>query len=60
MSEISVADGFRFGCGFLLAMLIAWVAVGIVSGILAAIFGSSLFGILDRLASAAPDLLSLI
>ena len=48
MSEISVGDGFRFGCGFLLASLIAWLAVAIIGGILTAIFGAALGGIFER------------
>jgi len=49
MNEISVGDGFRFGCGFLLASLIAWLAVAIIGGILTAIFGAALGGIFERI-----------
>ena len=48
MQQISVGDGFRFGCGFLLASLIAWLAVAIIGGILTAIFGAALGGIFER------------
>ena len=49
MQQISVGDGFRFGCGFLLASLIAWLAVAIIGGILTAIFGAALGGIFERI-----------
>jgi hypothetical protein len=62
MQQISVGDGFRFGCGFLLASLIAWLAVAIIGGILTAIFGAALGGLFSRLdlLSMVPQILSLI
>jgi hypothetical protein len=49
MQQISVGDGFRFGCGFLLASLIAWLAIAIIGGILTAIFGAALGGLFQRI-----------
>jgi hypothetical protein len=49
MQQLSVGDGFRFGCGFLLAALIAWLAMAIIGGILAAVFGAALGGIFERI-----------
>jgi len=62
MQQISVGDGFRFGCGFLLASLIAWLVVAIIGGILTAIFGAAFGGLLSRLnvISMVPLVLSLI
>jgi hypothetical protein len=62
MDEISVGDGFRFGCGFMLAALIAWLAMAIIGGILAAIFGAALGGIIERFSSLGlvPLILGLI
>jgi hypothetical protein len=62
MQQLSVGDGFRFGCGFLLASLIAWLAVAIIGGILTAIFGAALGPIFQRLGgmSLIPQILSLI
>jgi hypothetical protein len=60
MNDLSVADGFKFGCGFMLAALIAWLAMAIVGGILTAIFGGTLFGLLEDLVQAAPTLLNFI
>ena len=60
MNELSVGDGFKFGCGFMLAGLIAWLAMAIVGGILTAIFGGTLFGLLEDLVQAAPNLLNFI
>ena len=39
---LSVGDGFKFGCGFMLAAFVAWLAVAIVGGIVMAIFGSAI------------------
>jgi hypothetical protein len=60
MNELSVADGFKFGCGFLLAVLIAWIAMAIVSGILALVFGGTLGALLDEFVSLAPAITNLI
>jgi hypothetical protein len=62
MNQISVGDGFRFGCGFLLASLIAWLAVAIIGGILTAIFGAALGGLFQRISELGliPQILSLI
>ena len=49
MNGLSVGDGFKFGCGFLLAAFIAWLIVAIVGGIIAAVFGAALGGLLNTL-----------
>jgi hypothetical protein len=49
VQKISVGDGFRFGCGFLLASLIAWLVVAIIGGILTALFGAALGGLFQRI-----------
>jgi hypothetical protein len=62
MQQLSIGDGFRFGCGFLLAAAIAWLAMAIIGGILAAIFGAALGGIFERIGDLGlvPQVLSLI
>jgi hypothetical protein len=62
MQQISIGDGFRFGCGFLLAALIAWLAMAVIGGILAVIFGATLGGIFQRINELGliPQILSLI
>ena len=62
MNQISIGDGFRFGCGFLLASLIAWLAVAIIGGILTVIFGAALGGLFERISELGmiPQILSLI
>jgi hypothetical protein len=62
MNQISIGDGFRFGCGFLLASLIAWLAVAIIGGNLTAIFGAALGGLFQRISELGliPQILSLI
>ncbi len=42
MNGLSVGDGFKFGCGFFMAAIIAWLAMVIIGGILMAIFGAAL------------------
>ena len=60
MGELSVGDGFKFGCGFMLAVLIAWVAMAIVGGILTAIFGGTLAALLERFVSVLPTISNLV
>ena len=60
MNDLSVADGFKFGCGFMLAALVAWLAIAIISGILAVIFGGTLAGLLERFVQAAPIIMSFV
>jgi hypothetical protein len=40
MNGLTVGDGFKFGCGFLLAALIAWLAMAIIGGIVMALLGA--------------------
>ena len=42
MTGMTVGDGFRFGCGFLLAAFIAWLVVAIIGGILATFFAGAI------------------
>jgi hypothetical protein len=62
MQQLSVGDGFRFGCGFLLAATIAWLAMVVIGGILAAIFGAAFSTIFERISDLGmiPQILSLI
>ena len=57
MNQITVADGFRFGCGFMLAAFIVWLAIAIVGGILAAIFGTAVGSVFGNLMGQVPQLL---
>ena len=49
MQQISVGDGFRFGCGFMLAASIAWLAMMIIGGILTALFGAAFGSLFERI-----------
>jgi hypothetical protein len=40
MNGLTVGDGFKFGCGFLLAALIAWLAMAFIGGIVMALIGT--------------------
>jgi hypothetical protein len=42
MQGLTVGDGFRFGCGFLLAAAIVWVVLAIAGVILTVLFGAGL------------------
>ena len=37
MNALSMGDGFKFGCGFFLAALVAWLAMAIIGAILSLI-----------------------
>jgi hypothetical protein len=63
VNGLSVGDGFKFGCGFLLAGFIAWLAMVIIGVIASVIFGGALTALFSRfegLTQLAPMLLSLI
>jgi hypothetical protein len=65
VNGLSVGDGFKFGCGFFLAMLVAWVAVVIIGAILSliltAVFGLTLGSIFSDLSTSfLPQLVGLI
>jgi hypothetical protein len=64
MNDLTVGDGFKFGCGFMLAAVLAWLGMTIVSVIIAVIFSGALAGLLaglvDSLGSVAPVILSVI
>lgn len=38
---LGVGDGFKFGCGFMLAGIIAWIAIAIIALILSLVLGLS-------------------
>jgi len=54
MNGLSVGDGFKFGCGFLLAVFIVWLVMAIAMGILMAVMGIGLGSILPRLLKDMP------
>jgi len=37
VNALSMGDGFKFGCGFFLAALVAWLAMAIIGAILSLI-----------------------
>jgi hypothetical protein len=42
MNELSVSDGFKFGCGFFLAGFIAWIVMMIVGVLFSLVFSAAL------------------
>lgn len=60
---LTVGDGFKFGCGFLLAAFIAWLVMAIIGAILATIFGGvlgALFSQFSEMSGLLPHLFGLI
>ena len=47
-SDLSVGDGFRFGCGFMIAVAIAYVILAIVTVVASISFSGVLAAILQR------------
>ncbi|MFZ5915812.1 MAG: hypothetical protein ACOYZ7_02630 [Chloroflexota bacterium] len=41
MRELSISDGFKFGCGFFLAAFIAWIVMAIIAVLLSVVFGAA-------------------
>jgi flagellar biosynthesis protein FliQ len=64
MNKLTVGDGFRFGCGFMLAALVAWMAaaiLGVIASLIMAALGmglGSLIGDMDL--SFVPQLIGFI
>ena len=49
MRELSVSDGFRFGCGFFIAGLVAWLVMVIIVFLLTFIFSTFLDNVFQDL-----------
>ena len=49
MQGLTVGDGFRFGCGFLLAAAIVWVVMAIAGVVLTVVFGAGLSAFFNNL-----------
>ena len=60
MNELSVGDGFKFGCGFLLAAFIAWIVMVIIGVLFSLIFGGLLGGLLSEFGDFSQLLLPLL
>lgn len=58
--QLSVGDGFKFGCGFFLAGFIAWIIMVIVMFIFTFVFGSLAGGIFEDLIDTMGLLLPLL
>ena len=48
-SEISVGDGFRFGCGFMIAAAIAYLLLAIVFVLTSVVFSSAIAAYLQQI-----------
>jgi len=63
MNEISVGDGFKFGCGFFIAGFVAWLVMVIVIFLFTLVFGTLAGGIFEDLLDTVgllPPLLALV
>ncbi len=47
MNELSVSDGFKFGCGFFIAGFITWLVIVITMALFMLIFGAALGSVLQ-------------
>ncbi len=47
-TDLSVGDGFRFSCGFMLAVAVAYVILAIVTIVASVAFSGALAAILQR------------
>lgn len=63
---LGVGDGFKFGCGFILASTIAGIAMTIVMGLISLIFSAAVAGLFGSLFASSdwvgqlPTLLGII
>jgi len=60
MRELSVGDGFKFGCGFFMAGLIAWLVMLIIVLVLFFAFGTLTDSIFEDLLDTIGRLLPLL
>ena len=51
MNQLSVADGFRFGCGFFIAGFVAWLAMVAIMLVVSVVFGAALGGLFEGLSA---------
>ncbi len=59
MNELTVADGFKFGCGFFIAGFVAWLVMLAVIFVFSLLFGAALgnlFSGLDTMGVVLPML----
>ncbi len=47
-TDLSVGDGFRFGCGFMIAVAVAYVILALVTIVASVAFSGALAAILQR------------
>lgn len=47
-SELSVGDGFRFGCGFMIAVVVAYILLAIILFVLSIAFSGLFAALLQR------------
>lgn len=60
MNELSVGDGFKFGCGFFIAGFVAWLIMVVVMFLIALTFGTLTGGIFEDLLNTVSLLLPVL
>lgn len=60
MNELSVGDGFKFGCGFFIAGFVAWIVMLIVVFLFTFVFGPLVGGIFEDLIDTVGQLLPML
>jgi hypothetical protein len=57
MNDLSIGDGFKFGCGFFIAGFIAWIVITVIVTLIVVLSGatlSTLFGDLTDFGQLLP------
>lgn len=49
MNELSVSDGFKFGCGFFIAGFITWIVIVVTMVLIMLVFGATLGSIFQNI-----------
>ena len=60
MRELTVSDGFRFGCGFFIAGLVAWLVMIMILFLLTFVFGTFFDSVFQDLLGTMGQLLPVL
>ena len=60
MNELTVGDGFRFGCGFFMAGFLTWLVMMGVVLVISLVMGAALSSVFEDVADSMSQLLPLL